>query len=97
MQTNNFIKPTITKYKAKEKNNIRIVTPRANLFVKLLSKDNTHLKSIIISIGIMTSLTLLGIANYFNSLNWRVSCIPLMIAFILTSLLTALKYRFKKI
>ncbi|HEU4790509.1 MAG TPA: hypothetical protein VFS71_12535 [Flavobacterium sp.] len=97
MRANNFIKTTITKYKAKKKNNLRIVTPKANIFVKHLSKNNTYLNSIIISIGLMTSLILLGIANYFNSFDWRVSCIPLMISFILTSLLTALKYRFKKI
>jgi hypothetical protein len=97
MQANNSIKPTISKYKAKKKNNLKIVTPKANLFVKHLSKNNTYLKSIITFIGLIISLILLAISNYFNSLDWRVSCIPLMIAFILTSLLTALKYRFKKI
>jgi hypothetical protein len=97
MQTNNFIKPTIIKYKAKKRNNLKIVTPKANLFVKHLSKKNTYLSSIITFIGLITSLILLGIANYFDSFDWRVSCIPLMISFILTSLLTALKYRFKKI
>jgi hypothetical protein len=97
MQTNNFIKYTVTKSSSKKKSNIGIVTPKANLFVKHLSKNNTYLNSIITFIGLMTSLILLGIANYFNSFDWRVSSIPLMIAFILTSLLTALKYRFKKI
>jgi hypothetical protein len=97
MQANNFIKPTVAKSNTKKKSNIGIVTPKANSFVKHLSKNNTYLKSIITLIGFIISLILLGIANYFDSFDWRVSFIPLMIAFIIASLLTALKYRFKKI
>lgn len=97
MQANNFIKPAVVKSNAKKKNNLGITTPKANLFVKHLSKHNTCLKSIITLIGLIISLILIGIANYFETFDWRVSFIPLMIAFILSSLLTALKYRFRKI
>lgn len=97
MQENNSIKSAVTKSNIKKRNNLGTVAPKANLFVKHLSKKNAYLNSVIISIGLMTSLIVLAIANYFSSLNWKVSCIPLMIAFILTFLLTALKYRFKKI
>jgi hypothetical protein len=97
MQTNNSVKPTVSKYNPKNKNNLGIVTLKVDLFLKHLSKNIFYLNSIIISIGFMISIIILGIANYFDSVNWRVSCIPLMIAFILTSLLAGLKYRFKKI
>jgi hypothetical protein len=97
MQANNFIKATITKYKTKKKSNLGMLTPKSNLFIKLLSKTNTYLNSIIMSIGLMSSAIILGIANYYSALDWRISCIPLMISFIITSLLAALKYRFKKI
>jgi hypothetical protein len=97
MQTNNSVKPTVSIYNAKKKNNLGIVTPKVNLFLKYLSKNIFYLNSIILSIGFMLSVLILGIANYFDSVNWKVSCIPLMIAFILTFLLTVLKNRFKKI
>jgi hypothetical protein len=97
MQTNNSVKPYVSKYNVKKKNNLGIVTPKVNLFLKHLSKNIFYLNSIIISIGFMISVVILGIANYFDSVNWRFSSIPLMAAFIITSLLTALKYRFRKI
>lgn len=97
MQTNNSVKPTVSKYNIKKKNNLGIVTPKVNLFLKHLSKNIFYLNSIIISIGFMLSVIILGIANYFDSVNWKVSSIPLMIAFIVTFLLSVLKYRFKKI
>jgi len=97
MQTNNSVKPTVSKYNIKKKNNLGIVTPKVNLFLKYLSKNIFYLNSSIISIGFMTSVAILGIANYFDSVNWKVSSIPLMIAFIVTFLLSVLKYRFKKI
>jgi hypothetical protein len=97
MRANNSIKTTASKYNPKKKKNRGIITLKVDLFLKHLSKNNTFLNSIIIAFGLIISLILLGIANYFNSFDWRVSSIPLMVAFILTSLLTALKYRFKKI
>jgi hypothetical protein len=97
MQANYSVKPTVSKYNVKKKNNLGVVTPKVNLFLKHLSKNIFYLNSIIISIGLMISAIILGIANYFDSVNWRVSSIPLMAAFIITSLLTALKYRFRKI
>jgi hypothetical protein len=97
MQTNNSVKPTVSKYNIKKKNNLGIVTPKVNLFLKHLSKNIFYLNSIIISIGFMLSVTILGIANYFDSVNWKVSFIPLIIAFIVTFLLSVLKNRFKKI
>ena len=97
MQTNNSVKPTVSIYNAKKKNNLGIVTPKVNSFLKHLSKNIYYLNSIILSIGFMTSVFILGIANYFDSVNWRVSCVPLIFAFLLTFLLSVLKYRFKKI
>jgi hypothetical protein len=97
MQTNNSVKPTVSKNNIKKKNNLGIVTPKVNLFLKHLSKNIFYLNSIIISIGFMLSVTILGIANYFDSVNWKVSFIPLIIAFIVTFLLSVLKNRLKKI
>lgn len=97
MQTKNSVKPTVSKYNVKKKNSLGIVPPKVNSFLKHLSKNIFYLNSIILSIGFMTSVIILGIANYFDSVNWRVSCVPLIIAFLLTFLLSVLKYRFKKI
>ena len=97
MRANNSVKTTTSKCNLKKKNNLGIVTPKANLFVKHLSKNNTYLNSIIILIGVIISLIFLGVTCHFKSLDYRISCIPLMLSFILISILSALKYRFKKI
>ena len=97
MRANNQTKPTASKYNVKRKNKLKIVAHKSNSYVKYLSKIYTYLKSIIIAIGCMTSLFILGLTNYFASLNWKISFIPLMVAFLFIFLLNALKYRFKKI
>lgn len=97
MRATNQTKPTASKYTVKKKNKLKIVAHKSNSYVKHLSKNNTFLMSIIIATGCMTSLFILGLTNYFTSLNWKISFIPLMVAFLFIFLLNALKYRFKKI
>ncbi len=53
--------------------------------------------SIIVSVGIIASLIVLGIASYFEFIDRKVCFIPIMIALIIIFILTALKYRFKKL
>jgi hypothetical protein len=97
MQSNNTFKPTASKCNSKKKRNLGIPTLKLDLLLKHLSKNYKYLNAAIITFGFIMSIILLGIANYFNSFNMRISFIPLMVSFILSSLLTALKYRFKKI
>ena len=97
MRANNSLKPISSKRRTKKKNNSGIVTPKFIIFLKHISKNYLFYNTIIIVIGIIMSIILLGIAKYFNTIDWKVSCIPLMIGFILTSLLTAIKHRYKKL
>jgi predicted neutral ceramidase superfamily lipid hydrolase len=97
MRANNSVKARASKYNLKKKNSLGIATPKTNLFVKHLSKNNIYLNTIIIIIGVIISLILLGVTCHFKSLDYRISYIPIMLSFMFVSILSALRYRFKKI
>ncbi|MNQ41475.1 hypothetical protein D3C85_551510 [compost metagenome] len=85
--------------------------PENNQIKPIHTKDNTRKEvlfgitifkkkfvySIIISLGILSSLIALGITIYFEFIDRKVCFIPIMIALIIIFILTALKYRYKKL
>ena len=86
MPENNQIKPIHTKGHH----------PKEVQFGITIFKKN-FVYSIIISLGIMSSLIALGITSFFEFIDRKVCFIPIMIALIIIFILTALKYRFKKL